>query len=509
MKIAIVEGNKHDREIISRIIGQLGKECELVGVAADAGTGYEIIRDKCPDLIIMDIYLAKESGLSMLKKIRNDRNMAKVLILTADMDIDRIRQAIGLGVDDYLLKPIKARELGKSVLRLVEKWKDEKSVGESFNLDNVLMSWLGGQIGSDDDLMRIAEGRYGFTLDDAGTMLAVWLGQNYILEKENAKKLLKAAGDAGGFSVSILDVAVRRMILVVIYGTGDTQIQYKFYREKVIPVLHRKLRGDVVCLWDDLDHMAELSSAVRRIREMLQWNLVFDRKELIRAADIEKLDLPALKYPVELEEQMKKAVSLENVDEIRKCYYALYDYFRREIYRPWDIKECLVRFTLNAVNTYKVQHVIESEVEIQNCMYEIAQAVCWSEIRTILDRLLRILKFHTFGDDNDGELSSLVKNAVELVRKYYDQGITLEETADRLYVSEEYLSSQFKKETGYGFTETVRRYRMERIRYLLLNTRLKLHQIAELAGYADPKYMSRVFKEETGMSPNEFRKSAH
>ena len=50
-----------------------------------------------------------------------------------------------------------------------------------------------------------------------------------------------------------------------------------------------------------------------------------------------------------------------------------------------------------------------------------------------------------FADSGDEELSPLVRSAIQLVRKYYDQGITLEETADRLFVSEEYLSTQFKK----------------------------------------------------------------
>lgn len=94
-----------------------------------------------------------------------------------------------------------------------------------------------------------------------------------------------------------------------------------------------------------------------------------------------------------------------------------------------------------------------------------------------------------------------------MVRKYYDQGLTLEETAERLFVSEEYLSSQFKKKREQALQETVRHYRIQRIKGLLLNTQLKLNQIAELTGYADPKYMSRVFKEEVGVLPSEYRKS--
>ena len=56
------------------------------------------------------------------------------------------------------------------------------------------------------------------------------------------------------------------------------------------------------------------------------------------------------------------------------------------------------------------------------------------------------------------------------------------------------MSSQFKKEIGVGFKEMVRTLQIERIKELLTNTKLKLNQIAELAGYSDAKYMSRVFK---------------
>ena len=96
-----------------------------------------------------------------------------------------------------------------------------------------------------------------------------------------------------------------------------------------------------------------------------------------------------------------------------------------------------------------------------------------------------------------------------MIRKYYNQGITLEETARKLFVSEEYLSAQFKKQTGNTFTETVRKYRIEKVKELLVETHLKMNQIAELSGYSDPKYMSRVFKEEVGMLPTEYRKESH
>ncbi len=74
---------------------------------------------------------------------------------------------------------------------------------------------------------------------------------------------------------------------------------------------------------------------------------------------------------------------------------------------------------------------------------------------------------------------------------------------------EKYLSSQFKKETGYNFTETVRKYRIEKIKELLRTTKYKMNQIAGLVGYSDPKYMSKVFKDEEGILPTEYRRNSN
>ena len=71
-----------------------------------------------------------------------------------------------------------------------------------------------------------------------------------------------------------------------------------------------------------------------------------------------------------------------------------------------------------------------------------------------------------------------MQKALENIREYYDQGITLEEIAEKLHVTEEYLSTQFsKKRRGRTFTETIRGYRIERVKELLTATNWKLTKI--------------------------------
>lgn len=146
-----------------------------------------------------------------------------------------------------------------------------------------------------------------------------------------------------------------------------------------------------------------------------------------------------------------------------------------------------------------------NETEILSLMQQITYAISWKQIEKAIQGLERMISYeHKFE-----QYSTLIQKAMEIIRKEYDSGITLEEAASQLYVSEEYLSSQFKKETGYNFTETVRKYRIEKIKELLRTTKYKMNQIAGLVGYSDPKYMSKVFKEEEGILPTEYRRNSN
>ena len=85
---------------------------------------------------------------------------------------------------------------------------------------------------------------------------------------------------------------------------------------------------------------------------------------------------------------------------------------------------------MTALNTYKARHVLESELRIQYCMQAISEAVDWGQIREAMEEFFELLRDGTFEAKSDESLSPLVRNAVQMVRKYYDHGLTLEETAD-------------------------------------------------------------------------------
>lgn len=510
MRIAVIEDEAPIREGMAKILARINPDYEVVGTAKDGREGYDLIKKERPDLVILDIQMPGMNGLQMLEKLRREKIDCRVLVLTAYSDFNYAKQAIELGIENYLLKPIKIAELRNALSLIEEKRSREQSKESAFSLDNIFMGCLNGQLHPDEKFHEMTKEKYGFTVEDKAQLFIVWMGDRYNDCKQEARAQLEKVGEhALDFSVHIIESDAWSLLIMVLYRITDGKSRFEYFQKSVVPMLCVSLKCPVICIWREAEHMVEAVEVLKDIQNDREWNLLFDRGVLIRKEDIESIRPVPLKYPIELEEQARQAVLSADTKKLANCYYKLYDYFQGGPHEPREIKETLIRYNLSVVNAYKTIRELESELEIQEIMQTIAAAISWGQIRGAMEKFFKLLPFRTDEEEEDGQTSVLVRKAKKLLRRYYDQGITLEEIANRLFVTEEYLSKQFKKETGASFSETVRRYRIEKVKELLLNTHLKLNQIAELSGYSDPKYMSKVFKEEVGVLPNEFRKSVH
>jgi len=98
-----------------------------------------------------------------------------------------------------------------------------------------------------------------------------------------------------------------------------------------------------------------------------------------------------------------------------------------------------------------------------------------------------------------------VRMAKEYVDRHFRSDLTLAECARHVHVSPGHLSRLFPKELGMSFSDYVTRKRLEHASVLLRSTNKKVHQISEEAGYQNPHYFSKQFKEAFGVTPREYR----
>ncbi|GKX28555.1 putative response regulatory protein [Vallitalea longa] len=98
-----------------------------------------------------------------------------------------------------------------------------------------------------------------------------------------------------------------------------------------------------------------------------------------------------------------------------------------------------------------------------------------------------------------------VSKAIKCIRNDYFNDINIKEVADKLYITESYLSRLFKKETGYTFVDYLTRYRCKMAISLLQDEHIRIYQVAELVGFNDSRYFSSIFKKYVGITPTKLK----
>ncbi len=125
--VLVVEDDPTLREVLAYNLRQAGYE---VFEAATGPQGLFYIREKAPDLVVLDIMLPGLDGFTLTRQIREEGHRVPLLILTARSDeIDRVL-GLELGADDYLTKPFSMREFLARVKALLRRIRSE-APGES------------------------------------------------------------------------------------------------------------------------------------------------------------------------------------------------------------------------------------------------------------------------------------------------------------------------------------------------------------------------------------------
>lgn len=125
--ILIVDDQREIRDLVSRA---LTKEGLRVSTAADGRAMQKVLADGRIDLILLDLMLPGEDGLSLCRTLRAGSNIPIIMLTAKGEEIDRV---IGLemGADDYLPKPFGSRELIARIKAVLRRSNDDLSKGDS------------------------------------------------------------------------------------------------------------------------------------------------------------------------------------------------------------------------------------------------------------------------------------------------------------------------------------------------------------------------------------------
>ena len=505
MKIIIVEDEAAIRDGLEGILKKLSPSYEVVGKAAGGMKGLELARKWKPDVILLDIRMPDMDGLTMLAQLKREGIRAIALVLTAYSDFSYARQALELGVQSYLLKPVRMNELKRAMEQAESSLLQKEKDAVLLSRESVVRGAMTGILTRSEETVAALEKSYQIGEKEPLGLFVVWLGAGYEKNKGITERILEeVAGHAEGFRSVVTSFGEYFHFSMLVYHMQPEKDWEAYFASRVVPMLEANTGSRALCAWSDCGSIFDLAEAGKRLHRLLDWRLTFGPGVLVSERAVRSSHPTPLAYPSEMNVRLKRAVIRRNEEEFLACMKGLTDACRSGCHDPRQIKETILIFLWTIVNTAREYMALEeSGLKLQNVLSEVMNAFTWEKMEQILQALfLLVINRKTEGE---GALSPLVRKAKRLIEEYYASQITLEEAARQLAVSPEYLSRQYKKETGLSFTEDLRRVKVEKVKTLLLGTTLNLTRIAAMTGFSDPKYMSRVFKEEVGVLPAEYR----
>ena len=140
LDIVVVDDDMIVRKGIIKSIDWEKIGCEIVGEASNGKTGLQVIQEKHPQIAIIDIKMPVMDGLELARILSETMPEVRILILTGYSEFDYAREALRLGVKNYLLKPVKAEEMMENILEVKEKIQEEQEIFRQIEEKNKIMS---------------------------------------------------------------------------------------------------------------------------------------------------------------------------------------------------------------------------------------------------------------------------------------------------------------------------------------------------------------------------------
>ena len=201
--IYIVEDDKNIQEIESYALGSAGYDVRCF----DDGAAFsEAMKAVLPDLILLDIMLPGEDGLSILKRLRSDnetRNLPIIMVTAKSTEIDTVK-GLDQGADDYITKPFGVMELVsrvKAILRRVKKDESEDVLRYKnivLDQDRRLCTLDGEKVEltfKEYELLKLFLNNTGIVLTRDSIMASVW-GYDFTGESRTVDMHIKASSSA-------------------------------------------------------------------------------------------------------------------------------------------------------------------------------------------------------------------------------------------------------------------------------------------------------------------------
>ena len=535
IKVFLVEDEMVIRRGIKNSIDWEKEGYIFCGEASDGELAYPMIIKEKPDILITDIRMPFMDGLELCKLVKKELPNIKILILSGYDEFDYAKEAIRLGVTEYLLKPISSGKLlealngvSESIRRekedkdLVRKYMEEMRENTEHEKQKFFEQMIAGNLSMADALetgnkyeMNLSAGMYNlllfrFTLGKENRKSGELLGEaEYAIEKltERLEYVFEFQRGVEGWAFLLMADNEEQMSERVKELSKDLEEIMKNYST----IAYFGGIGQPVARLRELEESFREAERALAARFTMELNRIISVEDIRMAQNVDTLDDIEITSFGEIEKtrtMLEKFLNNGAEDEIDEFVDVYINELPEENLKSVLMRQYIIMDAYIVMMSFceKIEG-IEGEMqaqseELKNSMKTIQTL---EEIKNYIRMLLK--KIIGVRDTISGRrYSDIIEIAKDQIRKtYMSDEISLNTIAAEVGMSPSYFSSIFSKEMGKTFVEYLTEIRMDRAKELLMCSSMKTSEIGYEVGYKDPHYFSYIFKKTQNCTPKEFR----
>ena len=525
-QVFVVEDELLIRQSIRNVIENMPGPYALCGEASDGEMALAMMQDLMPDILLTDIRMPFLDGFDLIKNCKAMMPWLKVVIISGFGDFESAQKAISLGVDQYLLIPVRQADLIKVVEEMasqIEKSKASRGAAIPDGMDEeevlkVLRQHFMRQIlYGEADTGTLLERMQRLKMDIMRThyMVAVCSFDSPNIDHRILENTVEKVLNETDTLMYYFNNQDRMTILA--YDNDPEVLNERVYQflnilrhelQDICPVITTVIGSDVQRLGEIPESFKTATGLLRTVSGVAAGQVINVKDTAQLAADIFRIDSP---FGEEFQQKLKHARA-EDADQLLDELLASPEgkRFDRTMVR-YNGLLTLMRLAVQKISR-RNPDLEEKDIAAQlSEKYDILSASGSRKKfrQTAHDLLLEILNAHR---DNPEEIKyhHVISQAEQYIRENFtDQNISLISVADHVAMSAAYFSTVFSQTTGRSFISYLTALRIERAQELLTTTNMKLADIALAVGYNEPNYFSHVFRKTVGMTPKEYRSRHH
>ncbi|MDO5407042.1 MAG: response regulator [Eubacteriales bacterium] len=525
-RIVIADDEEYVRELVAKNINQSGREFVVVGKAENGEEAIDLVKELEPDILITDICMPIVSGLELVRQIRELDRSIKTVIISGYDDFSYAKQAVSLGVTEYLLKPFLPEELLEVLDKIGEELQRQKTLVTNmqemqnqirdnlhFRQENLIRKLLKRKISEEQfpEECRKAE------MNLPAPFYAVGI--------------LRVSADVSGLLAVVKDEYFpkevstclaeqdERQSVILFAGTCRNARTFERYiregMEQLSESMERYYDRQLCCavgqVYEDWKQIPESYQEARSV-----WNGILDFNEAVvfyqeQIKARSGTESNGIERPVELENNLLVNIQMGRTEQALEILGEILQYYQLVNVRLSEfVSISLVEMVFHISGTLRKAggdvQLWKNEDVVEYLKKHFAYGSL-SDAREVLEQYVTRC-CEQFAMVNEKQGDRIVYNVKELIEKNLaNEEFNLESASAQLFFSHNYVRQIFKQITGESFTEYLIRRRMETARELLQNQTYKIQDVAIRTGYSNQRYFASCFKKYYGCTPTEYRNS--